>query len=293
MIKKFGNEVLAKLKSIGNAEFLDDRSANPVSAPFWELSFLPIGILLFRFRRFLYLSFVYALLISVLAFATRTAHNCSAEAAVDSFFGCSSSFSVYIAFFMLRLLIVSVFLRVWYKSAVCGAPLDKGEMFVITMRDWKIFGGILIAIAMLCLPILSYYILADRVPNPDWRIESLFFAVVSAGFWLPLVALRFSSIFAFVLDGRQRPPLKLFWNRTAGNTLKILVALSLMMILNAIMFLNYDLFAAFMIKHNLAVGMIVGDLLYNMLFLLMAASFASDSIVQREALFCWYAEEDE
>lgn len=292
MMKKFGNEVLAKLKSIGNAEFLDDRSVNPVSAPFWELSFLPIGILLFRFKRFLYLSFVYALLISILAFATRSVYNCNADAVVDSFFGCSSSFAVHITFFMLRLLIVSVFLRVWYKSAVCGAPLDKGEMFVITMRDWKIFGSILIAIAMLCLPILSYYILADRVPNPDWRIESLFFAVVSAGFWLPLVALRFSSMFAFVLDGRQRPPLRLFWNRTAGNTLKILVALSLMMILNAIMFLNYDIFATFMIKQNLAAGVIVGDLLYNMLFLLMTASFTSDSIVQREALFCWYAEEE-
>ena len=166
-------------------------------------------------------------------------------------------------------------------------------MFVITMRDWKIFGGILIGDrhALSADFVILYFGRPGSQPRLAHRKPV--FAVVSAGFWLPLVALRFSSIFAFVLDGRQRPPLKLFWNRTAGNTLKILVALSLMMILNAIMFLNYDLFAAFMIKHNLAVGMIVGDLLYNMLFLLMAASFASDSIVQREALFCWYAEEDE
>lgn len=53
-MKKIGGEVLAKLKSIGNVEFLDDRSVNPVSIPFWELSFLPIGILLYRFRRFLF-----------------------------------------------------------------------------------------------------------------------------------------------------------------------------------------------------------------------------------------------
>ena len=30
-MKKIGGEVLAKLKSIGNVEFLDDRSVNPVS----------------------------------------------------------------------------------------------------------------------------------------------------------------------------------------------------------------------------------------------------------------------
>ena len=136
-MKKIGGEVLAKLKSIGNVEFLDDRSVNPVSIPFWELSFLPIGILLYRFRRFLFLSFAYGLLITVLAFATQLSYVCGlSEWNENPYFGCTSSPAVYVTFFLLRLLIVAVFLKTWYKTAVCGEALNVREMFIISARDW-------------------------------------------------------------------------------------------------------------------------------------------------------------
>lgn len=292
MMKKIGGEVLAKLKSIGNVEFLDDRSVNPVSIPFWELSFLPIGILLYRFRHFLFLSFAYGLLITVLAFATQLSYVCGlSEWNENPYFGCTSSPAVYVTFFLLRLLIVAVFLKTWYKTAVCGEALNVREMFIISARDWKLFGGILIIVGCFCLPLVSTYILAVRVPNPDWRIESLFFAVASSGFWLPFLALRFLSVFAFALGGQKRPPLKLFWQRTTGNTLKIIMALTLIIVLNTIIFLNYNLLAAFVIGRVFTVGAVVCDLVYNMLFLLMSASFASMAVVQREALFSWYAGE--
>ena len=292
MMKKIGGEVLAKLKSIGNVEFLDDRSVNPVSIPFWELSFLPVGILLYRFRRFLFLSFAYGLLITVLAFATQLSYVCGlSEWNENPYFGCTSSPAVYVTFFLLRLLIVAVFLKTWYKTAVCGEALNVREMFIISARDWKLFSGILIIVGCFCLPLVSTYILAVRVPNPDWRIESLFFAVASSGFWLPFLALRFLSVFAFALGGQKRPPLKLFWQRTTGNTLKIIMALTLIIVLNTIIFLNYNLLAAFVIGRVFTVGAVVCDLVYNMLFLLMSASFASMAVVQREALFSWYAGE--
>ena len=114
---------------------------------------------------------------------------------------------------------------------------------------------------------------------------------MSSGFWLPFLALRFLSVFAFVLGGQKRPPLKLFWQRTTGNALKIIMALTLIIVLNAIIFLNYNLLAAFVIGRVFTVGVVVCDLVYNMLFLLMSASFASMAVVQREALFSWYAGE--
>lgn len=240
----------------------------------------------------MFLSFAYGLLITVLAFATQLSYVCGlSEWNENPYFGCTSSPAVYVTFFLLRLLIVAVFLKTWYKTAVCGEALNVREMFIISARDWKLFGGILIIVGCFCLPLVSTYILAVRVPNPDWRIESLFFAVASSGFWLPFLALRFLSVFAFALGGQKRPPLKLFWQRTTGNTLKIIMALTLIIVLNTIIFLNYNLLAAFVIGRVFTVGAVVCDLVYNMLFLLMSASFASMAVVQREALFSWYAGE--
>lgn len=290
MMKKIGDGFIAKLKSIGNAEFLDDHSANPVSVPFWEMSFLPLGVLLFRFKRFLFLSFVYGLLMTILAFATQQSYVCGiAQWNENPYFGCEVSPAVYVTFFLLRLLITAVFLRVWYKTAVCGGELDLKNMFIISAKDWKIFGSELAVLGILCLPVISGVVLFFRVPNPDWRIESLFFAVASSGFWLPLVALRFSSLFAFVLDEQKRPPLRVFWQRTVGNTLKIIIALTLILLLNMIIFLNYNLFAGFVIGHMFVLGTLICTFLYNMLLLLMISSFACAAIVQREALFSWYA----
>ena len=101
--------------------------------------------------------------------------------------------------------------------------------------------------------------------------------------------MRFLSVFAFALGGQKRPPLKLFWQRTTGNTLKIIMALTRIIVLNTIIFLNYNLLAAFVIGRVFTVGAVVCELVYNMLFLLMSASFASMAVVQREALFSWYA----
>lgn len=290
MKNKIGATIVAKLKSIGNAEFLDDRSVNPISIPFWETSFLPIGILLYRFKQFLQVSALYALLISILAFATGMSYVCGvADWEGESSFGCSYSAAMYITFFLLRLLIVAVFLKTWYKTVICAEKADVRDMLTINLRDWKVFVGMLLAVVCFLLPVVSIYVLADRVPNPDWRVESLFFAVVSSGFWLPFVALRFNSVFAFTLSDTKRPSLGMFWRRTAGNVLKIIVAATMIMMLNAVLFINYNLFAAWMIKHAFTVGSLVADFVYNVLFLLMVSSLACFCLVQKEALFVWYA----
>ncbi len=294
MKNKIGATIVAKLKSIGNAEFLDDRSQNPISIPFWELCFMPIGILLYRFKQFLQVSALYALLISILAFATGMSYVCGvAEWDENSFVSCSTSMGVYITFFFLRLLIIAVFLRAWYKVAVCGEKTELRDMLTITVADWKLFAGMLIAVGCFLLPVISVYVLSERVPNPDWRMESLFFAVASSGFWLPFVALRFFSAYAFSVAGIKQPPLKLFWQRTTGNMLKIIVSLTLIMMLNAILFLNYNLLAVWLVEHAFVFGALIGDFVYNILFLLMVASFACVSIIQREALFFWPTPENE
>lgn len=292
-MSKISEKITAKLKSIGNAEFLDDKSQNPISVPFWELSFLPIGILVYRFKQFLKLASIYAVLISILAFISRLSYTCGLNYDEEKmFFSCEYSPIIYLTFFLLRLFIAAVFLRVWYKTAVCGGEFDIKEIFSVKNVDWKIFGGMIIAIVFLCLPIVSMYVLLYRVPNPDWRVESMFFAVASSGFWLPFVGLRFSSVFAFTLSEEKRPNLSAFWQRTTANTLKIIVSLTLMVILNAIIFMYFASFASYLVRYTYVFGEIVAEWMYNIFYLLMVASFVSITIIQKEALFSWYAKDE-
>lgn len=151
----------------------------------------------------MFLSFAYGLLITVFGFATQLSYVCGlSEWNENPYFGCTSSPAVYVTFFLLRLLIVAVFLKTWYKTAVCGEALNVREMFIISARDWKLFGGILIIVGCFCLPLVSTYILAVRVPNPDWRIESLFFAVASSGFLAAVPGLGGSFRFSAFALGR-------------------------------------------------------------------------------------------
>ena len=291
-MSKIGEKIIAKLKSIGNAEFLDDKSQNPVSVPFWELSFLPIGIIVYRFKQFLKIASVYAVLIGVLALISQLSYTCGLNYDEEkTFFNCEYSPVVYLTFFLLRLFITAVFLRAWYHIAVCGAEFDLKALFTVKAGDWKVFGGMIVAIIFLCLPMISMYILLYRVPNPDWRIESVFFAFASSGFWLPFVGLRFASVFAFALSEEKRPNLSVFWQRTTGNTLKIIVSLTLMVILNAIIFMYFDVLASYVIALGV-LGELLIEWIYGILFLLMASSFASLTIIQKEALFSWYSSEE-
>lgn len=293
MITKIGAKIVEKLKGIGNAEFLDDTSSNPINVPFWEMAFLPVGILLFRFKRFLLVSLIFSVFISILAFSTDLSYVCGVSSwSENPYFSCNAPFAVYITFFILRLLITAVFLRVWYNYALKDEPLKLKEMFYISSQDWKVFGTMLCILAFLILPFGSLYALSERVPNPNWKIESLFFAVASSGFWVPFIAMRFLAIPAFILGEQKRPPLRLFWQRTVGNSLKIIISLSIMVILNAIVFMNYNFLAQFLINRNFLIWGIVCDLAYNILFLLMMASFFSNFIIQQQSMFFWYTKKD-
>ena len=290
-MSKIGDKFVSKVKSIANAEFLDDSSESAVKVPFWEMCFLPIGVLSYKIKEFIKLAAVYAVFISVLAFATQMSYMCGINKWEDkTFFGCNFSPAIYVTFFLLRLLICSLFLKTWYKTAICGEKVEYKDMLTFSVQDWKIFGGMIVAVLFLCLPMVSIYALAYREPNPDWRIESIFFAFASSGFWLPFIGLRFSSLFAYTLSGNKRPALSLFWQRTTGNTLKIITALTLTVILNAIIFMNYDVLSSYVIEYTSVFGELLTDWLYNIIFLFMIASFASLAIVQRGILF--YAAND-
>ena len=280
MMKNFKNNFISKLKILGNAEFLNDDSTNKTKLPLWEISLLPIGILLYRFKRFLYLSFIYAFLISILAFVTKSSYVCGYTDWAEGFkLGCTKSSGLYITFFLIRLLIISVFLRMWYKSAVCGEYLNIKEMFVIRGQDWKIFASFMGVLGILCLPLISVSMMMGRVPNPDWRIESLFFAFVFVLACVPILLIRFWGVFSCSVSKQKHPSFRKIWHETSGQIVKIILSIFLMVILCMIIVMKYHSLSSLMVEHNFLLGSLISDFFYNILFLMSCCVMVANSFV--------------
>lgn len=49
-------------------------------------------------------------------------------------------------------------------------------------------------------PVLSFYLLLIREPNPDAAIEVAYFACVSVGFLVPFAVMRFYSLFGLAVE---------------------------------------------------------------------------------------------
>ncbi|MBP5399370.1 MAG: hypothetical protein J6Y53_03020 [Alphaproteobacteria bacterium] len=97
-------------------------------------------------------------------------------------------------------------------------------MFVPTWRDAKVFFSLIFIILINFVPSVSYYTLIKREPNPDWRIESLYFAFVSIGFIIPFIVLLYYVILPYIIAGKKLPPFKQMSSAVFNNTGKIMVS---------------------------------------------------------------------
>lgn len=285
-MKNLLNNFIEKVKNVGNMDFLSDEAKNSHKIPLMDLSFIPIGVVFYYFKRFIILASVFAFFTTILSTATGYNFICNfSEYRDNDYYYCSLSLDLYITFFLLRLLLTAVFLRLWYAVVVNDAPVNLRQIVDAPKQDLKIFFTLLVFIFVNILPIISFIILYFRVPNPDWRVETLFFAIVSIGFWFPFFAARFYSLPAFVLGQQKFPKLKEVLAGTSGNTLKILLALSIMLLLFFILFVNFNLAADRLMGYNILIMGIVFDFLYNILLLLFFAILTNHFIMQQGLLF--------
>lgn len=284
MIAKFINDI----KSAAGGDFLDGAGyAKSRQISFLNMAFMPLGIVVYLYRSFFRIAAVFALLISLLSFAVKAGYGCIYANQLGNYpFACDISLSMYAVYFLLRLLIVAVFLKVWYKTSLNGDNVDWRRLFVINTNDWKIFAVLVVFCLINALPLVSFLMLLERVPDPNWIVESIYFAVISSGLWLPFFALRFYSIIAFVVEEKPVPPLQEIYIRSSGNSLKMILAVALLMLLSVILVSNFGVLAFFVMEGLPFVGSILMDYAYNIIFLLIITVFFNYCLIQQNGLFC-------
>ena len=134
------------------------------------------------------------------------------------------------------------------------------------------------------LPIFGLFLLLIRAPNPNWKIELLYFTSIAWVFLLPIISVRFYPIISFAIERKKIPSIKQIWNQTAGNMLKFLLSISILCFLCLFLFTKYYSFARFLTNLSL-IEVISVEFEYNILITLFVVYFTNYCYTQKNLIF--------
>lgn len=137
---------------------------------------------------------------------------------------CPNASLLFIVYFLLKLFAISVAVNVWYNSVFKKAEISLAYFKSNVFKFLKSFVCILLFVVLNAMPMVSSLILFNRVPNPVWQKELMFFIIVSTGFWVPFILMRFYGLFAAFLAGENWKQFKKIWEKTSGFTMKIVIS---------------------------------------------------------------------
>lgn len=260
-----------------------------VKIPFFKMVFGPFSLMLDNPRAFFSLTLPYAVILTIVSLSAGFGYICLYyhDNAAGAY--CSDSLPVYLICVLLKIWIIAVFAVKWCETAFLKQPLTLKGLFLPDRRSLRLSLLILVFLLLNSMPILSGYILYVRVPNPDWRVEMFFFAVVSVGFLVPFALLRFYSLIAFAVYGNPFPNLRELWVRNSGNNLNLLGGLFLIIIFASLVFSN--LFRNFELASYDATLYLsfAAEFLYDFFYLLIVILLVNYCCIQQQLI---YGEQD-
>ncbi len=253
-----------------------------------KLLSLPFVYVIDNFMPLLKLTVLFALLIGSVSLATGFAYICGIPLLVN--FYCSNSIILFVVHVLLKYFLLFFFAVKWYEMISQKKALNLPFLLSFDNKTLKAIGALALMWGLNLIPFVSFYLLAIREPNPDATIELIYFGVVSIGFLVPFVVLRFYSVFGLILDDTSFTSLKEIWNRGKGNSLRIIIALFLIFMLALFAFLNFYLnMQSYDYSHPLWVG-ISSEFVYELILLVLLALFVGHCYTQKYFL---YGDKDE
>ena len=250
-----------------------------------KLTFQPFSFLIDGFWSWGKLALWYGLLLSLLAWGFGYLYICS-QIVDGPIYYCRTTDWSYMPYLALKVLIMGIFCARWLQViAPTESKLPWAQVIKINKASLKGSGLLLGFASLLIFPFISFEILAARVPNPDWRIEISYFAVVSIGFLVPILAMRYYAWIAFAALGQKLLGFKKVWIMTRQQLFKILVALFVLLLLMLFVLGNYFISFRYPGEGSLSVFTLVSELIFNILCLLFMALFGGHCLVQKQQIF--------
>lgn len=272
---------------------VDSDKIKPVKLPLGKTVFSPFSLLFDNGKNFFLLALPFALAISLIAMASGFGYMCIYSQIVSVSAYCSSSALVYLLYELVKVFLWAAFAVKWCEIIFQGQSFEWRSLLKADRRMIKVALALLLIIFLNFLPMVSGWVLYLREPNPDWHVEMAFFSVVSVGFVVPFVVLRFYSALPFIIFGQKVPPLKEIWYKTAGDTLVILLSLFLVFIVAVFIFGNlYQNFQSVAVGSSFYVNF-ASEFIYNVITLMIFAVVINNFCLQRQILFAETEDENE
>ncbi len=285
-ISQIGNQI-KNCKCVRDFCFLcsTQESGEAVKMPLSRLVLGPFAIVIDYIKTFFVIGGAYALAQTLLAVLLGFTYVCLYGIEDVGLIYCSASNAVYLVYSILKFVLLAMFLIVWGRTVWGKNPLDLKKIFMPGKGIPSTLLTMVVFLFLNMIPMVSYYILYQREPNPDWIVEIFFFGIVSLGFLVPFLLMRFYSVFAFVVSGEKLPPFKIIWDKNSGNMLKMITALFLILLLAIFVMVNFFFNFRAAAAENVAYIGIISEFLYNILSLLVFTLFVNHCFIQKDILF--------
>ena len=193
--------------------------------PFFQIVFGAYVKFIKNIKSFIYIGGIYSFLMSLAYLVAKQPVFCNLPFQVPNL-SCNYNVWLFISVRILALYIVSLFCLRYYQVVWQNIPLSLSFILHPQKQDIKSFLAIICFIIINSVAGLSWYLLQERVPNPDWRIELMYFGFIGSGILVPFICLRFYSILADVWNGNKLPSLWKVWKMSRGNGFRLIVSLA-------------------------------------------------------------------
>lgn len=261
-----------------------------IKLPLFRLMFSPFNQILDNGKVFFALVLPASLIICLSSTLLGFNYLCAYSPEQSSALFCSNSLWGYLLHSLIKMFVWGYVGIKWYDYVFAGIAFNKKTIFSIDGRSLKFTAYLLLFLILNMLPLLSWWILYIREPNPDWRVEMVFFAFVSIGFIMPIILLRFYSAMGFVLRGKKVPGISAVWEKTSGNTLKIFLSFMLVLILGMFVFGNLYTNFRTLINNISLYNILMSEYIYDLFSLFIYISVLNNLNLQYKI---FYASEEE
>ncbi|MBR2299894.1 MAG: hypothetical protein IJ870_04910 [Alphaproteobacteria bacterium] len=233
-------------------------------------------------KSFLKLSLSFALVLCALAFVFGEPLGCNISPLKDKAF-CLNNLSGYMAYLLIKLFILSVFLRAWYDSTYLNQNINFSYFRSNIRAFFKFFALFIAFIIFNSLPALSLYLLLVRNPNPVWQIELIYFSFVSLGFALPFASLRFYSNLALLIENKPWHNFKQIYQKTRFKLSKIFFSFAVVLGFCLLLFISVNNSLKASIFEPYFIYNIVSEYLFELTLLLIFTLILNFIRVQKES----------
>lgn len=255
-----------------------------IKLPFFGIIFGPFSLLIDNTKNILLIGAIYALVLTILSLSFGSGYMCSYPAYQEQGNYCLNDGSLKIFYLFLRFVVLCAFMATFYRICFVQAPFNI-KAFLDVKNILRSLGGVTFFLLLNSIALVAIYMLYQRVPNPNWKIELAYFAIVSIWILMPFILMRFYAILAFVWAGEALPGILSVAKRNRGNMLRIMLGFFLLFFVTVFVFLAYYNNFRLVANTNAVYISAMVEFLYNLLVLILVSLFVNNCYLQKVYLF--------